>query len=116
MTPDQLQILKQKLANEFVPELPPLLDLTAPAAHRADKNVARAFNGYAIQKIAGLDTATAAKSVVDGLLSTPLDAWREKVRAEAMTDMVAVDKGPLAFFRNATTARPFIIKLRDAGI
>jgi len=74
MTPDQVQILKQKLADEFVPELPPLLDLTAPAAHRADKNVARAFNGYAIQKIAGLDTATAAKSVVDDYNDNGIDA------------------------------------------
>lgn len=50
------------------------------------------------------------------LLSHPLDAWREKVRTEAVADLATVDKGPLAFFRNLTNARPFIVKLRDAGV
>lgn len=50
------------------------------------------------------------------LLSQPLDAWRERIRAEAEVDLVAADKGPLAFFRNLTSARPFLIKLRDAGL
>lgn len=50
------------------------------------------------------------------LLSQPLDEWRERVRAEAVTDLATEDKGPLAFFRNLTNARPFIVKLRDAGV
>jgi AIPR protein len=50
------------------------------------------------------------------LVSHPLDLWRERVRAEAVADLVAADKGPLAFFRNLTNARPFVVKLRDAGI
>ncbi len=51
-----------------------------------------------------------------GLLSQPLDAWRERVRAEVLVDLAVADKGPLAFFRNLTTARPFVVKLRDAGL
>jgi hypothetical protein len=50
------------------------------------------------------------------LLSLPLDAWRERVRAQATADLVAADKGPLAFFRNLTNARPFAVRLRNAGI
>ncbi len=51
-----------------------------------------------------------------GLLSQPLDQWRERVRAEAVADLATVDKGPLAFFRNLTNTRPFVVKLRDAGV
>lgn len=51
-----------------------------------------------------------------GLLSHPLDAWREKVHASTLSDLITVDKGPLAFFRNLTSARPFVVKLRDAGL
>jgi hypothetical protein len=74
MTEAQLNILKQKLTDEFVPELPPLLDLTKPPLHMAAKNVSRAFNAYSIQKLAGLDTATAAKSVVDDYEDNGIDA------------------------------------------
>ncbi|HWB02794.1 MAG TPA: AIPR family protein [Verrucomicrobiales bacterium] len=74
MTGAQLAILKTKLTNEFVPELPPLLDLTPPADHRTNKNISRAFNAYAIQKITGVDTATAAKSVVDDYQDNGIDA------------------------------------------
>lgn len=49
------------------------------------------------------------------LLSHPLDAWRERVRAMAVADLATVGKGPLAFFRTLTDARPFVCKLRDAG-
>lgn len=74
MTEDQLAILKQKLADDFVPHLPPLLDLTKPADHMAAKNISRAFSGFAIQKIAVLDTETAAKAVVDDYEDNGLDA------------------------------------------
>jgi hypothetical protein len=51
-----------------------------------------------------------------GLVSKSIDAWREKVRAAAIADLAADDKGPLAFFRNLTSALPFIVKRRDAGL
>ncbi len=50
------------------------------------------------------------------LLSVPLDAWREKVRSEAVAELGTLFKGPLAFFRNLTNARPFVVRLRDAGL
>lgn len=74
MTEDQLAILKQKLAGDFVPHLLPLLDLTKPADHMAAKNISRAFSGFAIHKIATLDTETAAKAVVDDYEDNGLDA------------------------------------------
>jgi hypothetical protein len=73
MTEDQIAILKKKLTDEFVPQLPNLLDLTKPAEHMAAKNVSRAFNGFVIQKIAGIDTTTAAKSVVDDYEDNGID-------------------------------------------
>lgn len=74
MTEAQLDILKQKLAEEFVPHLPPLLDLTKPAEHMAAKNVSRAFSGFAIQKLSMLTTETAAKAVVDDYDDNGIDA------------------------------------------
>lgn len=65
MTEDQLIILKQKLADDFVPHMPPLLDQNKPAEHLLAKNVSRAYAGFAIQKISKLDEVTAAKAVVD---------------------------------------------------
>jgi AIPR protein len=74
MTEAQLAILKQKLADEFVPHLPPLLDQTKPADHVITKNASRAFSAFAIQKIAVLDTVSAAKAVVDDYEDNGIDA------------------------------------------
>ncbi len=74
MTDDQLDILKQQLANEFVPHLPPLLAQNKPADHLVAKNVSRAFSAFAIQKIAKVDAVTAAKAVVDDFDDNGLDA------------------------------------------
>lgn len=50
------------------------------------------------------------------LVSKPLDDWRERVRSEAEVEMDRLDKGPLAFFRNLTDLRPFLVRLRNEGI
>ena len=47
------------------------------------------------------------------LVSQPLDEIREKVRTDVLPELAASYKGPLAFFRNLTTARPFIVRMRD---
>src|SRR5208283_249109 len=74
ITAAQLDILKQKLATEFVPHLPPLLDQNNPVNDPAAKNVSRAFSGFTIQKIARVDVVTAAKAVVDDFGDNGLDA------------------------------------------
>ena len=74
MTEAELAILKQKLADEFVPHLPPLIDQAKPADHLAAKNVSRAFSAFAIQKLSVLDTVTAAKAVVDDYEDNGIDA------------------------------------------
>lgn len=48
------------------------------------------------------------------IVSKPVDDWRQKVWAAAATTMKAADKGPLALFKNLTTARPLLLKLRDS--
>lgn len=47
------------------------------------------------------------------LVSQPLDEIREKVRSDVVPELAASYKGPLAFFRNLTFARPFIVRMRD---
>jgi len=47
------------------------------------------------------------------LVSEPLDEIREKIRTEVVEELDSSYKGPLAFFRNLTTARPFIVRMRD---
>lgn len=50
------------------------------------------------------------------LLTVPMDEWREKVRFAAELDLATSYRGPLAFFRNTTTARPFILAMKREGI
>jgi hypothetical protein len=47
------------------------------------------------------------------IISTPLDTWRQKTWDQGKTDLASIDKGPLAFFRSLTYAKPFLISLRD---
>lgn len=47
------------------------------------------------------------------LVSQPLDDIREHVRSRVVPELTASYKGPLAFFRNLTTARPFILRMRN---
>jgi hypothetical protein len=47
------------------------------------------------------------------LVSLPLDEVREYVRTRVAAELSVSYKGPLAFFRNLTTARPFILRMRE---
>jgi hypothetical protein len=49
------------------------------------------------------------------VLSRPLDEWRQKVWDAARPAMASASKGPLAFFRNLTDARPFLIRLKNTS-
>jgi hypothetical protein len=49
------------------------------------------------------------------MISAPLDVWRQRAWDKANVDMVAAEKGPLAFFRTLTHAKPFLLTLRDAA-
>lgn len=49
------------------------------------------------------------------MISQPLDAWRQKAWDKANVDMVAAAKGPLAFFRTLTHAKPFLLALRGSA-
>jgi hypothetical protein len=64
MNPDHLELLKKKLVEEYVPNLPALL---APKSQdeNSKKNLSRAYAAFAIAKILRLDAATASNSVVD---------------------------------------------------
>lgn len=70
----QMAILKAKLEAEFVPQLVPLLDPANHIPQQPAKNVSRAFAAFALHKIAGLDTISAAKAVVDDFEDNAIDA------------------------------------------
>jgi hypothetical protein len=74
MTADQLTLLKSRLDEDYVPDLPPLLNTTHRAEHMAAKNTSRALSAFAIQKLVGTDRVTAAKSVVDDYEDHGIDA------------------------------------------
>lgn len=74
MNDSQFAILKTKLAGEFVPPLPPLLDRSKPAEHQVTKNISRAFSAFVIHKMCGLNADLSAKSVVDDYEDNGIDA------------------------------------------
>lgn len=74
MTADQLTLFKSQLNADYVPDLPPLLDMTHPVEHMAAKNTSRALSAFAIHKLVGTDRETAAKSVIDDYEDHGIDA------------------------------------------
>lgn len=74
MTEEHLALLKQQLAATFVPQLPPLLDLTKPADHQLAKNISRSLSAFALQKLLKLDVVTAANAVTDDFEDNGIDA------------------------------------------
>jgi hypothetical protein len=65
LSADYLAILETALAKDFVPHLPPLLDLKEPTDKEKKKNLSRAFSAFAIHKLCEISAADAAASVVD---------------------------------------------------
>ena len=51
----------------------------------------------------------------DTAVSPELDDWRERVRAAVVGELQVSIKGPLAFFRNLTTARPFLGNMKSTA-
>jgi hypothetical protein len=71
--PQLLTPLKKLLKERFVPHLPPLLGNGA-AADKDEKQVARAFSAFFLQKRFDLDIKTASQSVIDDYNDHGIDA------------------------------------------
>jgi hypothetical protein len=71
---DMMNILKQTLEQEFVPHLPPLIDQTRPALEQVNKNISRAFSGYALHRMCDISAKTASEAVVDDFDDYGVDA------------------------------------------
>jgi len=66
--------LKAILARDFVAHLPPLAPNTRSVSDNVTKNLSRAFGGFVVAHLCGVDSATAAKSVVDDYDDGGIDA------------------------------------------
>jgi hypothetical protein len=69
-----LEILKEKLANDFVPFLPPLLDKKKSSVEQDKKQLSRAFSAYILHKHLDLSINDACNSVVDDFDDNGIDA------------------------------------------
>lgn len=74
MTPDQLILFSEKLNEDYVPDLPPLLSAGRSREDDQKKNTSRALSAFAIHKLVGTDRETAAKSVIDDYEDHGIDA------------------------------------------
>jgi hypothetical protein len=81
---DQLTILQQVLAADYVPHLPPLLDTSPSAEQQSRKNLSRAFSAFAIRKLCDLPCKEAAQAVVDDFDDYGLDAIYYHAKTETL--------------------------------
>jgi len=71
---EYLAILKEVLARDFVPNLPPAIEPKGTPAAQQEKAVARAFNAFVLHKLLGAQPAVASQSVVDDWGDLGIDA------------------------------------------
>lgn len=69
-----LAALRQTLARDFVPHLPPLLDHSKPEEETQRKNVSRALSAFALFHICGLSHLEAGAAVIDDFDDFGIDA------------------------------------------
>ena len=81
---DQLNILQQVLATDFVPSLPPLLDNSRPQGEQSRKNLSRAFSAFVLHHICQISSTNAAQSVVDDFDDYGLDAIYYYAKTETL--------------------------------
>jgi AIPR protein len=74
ISPENLTILRTILNREYVPHLPPLLDLTRPLDEQTAKNVSRALSAFVVSKICRVGSIDASASVVDDFNDRGIDA------------------------------------------
>src|SRR5690606_6659730 len=84
LEPQYMAILKQVLAERFVPFLPPLLDTTKPIAEQQVKQISRAFSAFALHKLLDITPQAAAASVVDDFNDKGIDAIHYDEQSETL--------------------------------
>lgn len=84
LEPQYMAILKQVLADRFVPSLPLLLDTTKPAAEQQAKQLSRAFSAFVLHKLLDITPQVAAASVVDDFNDKGIDAIHYHAPSETL--------------------------------
>ncbi|MDQ5987887.1 MAG: hypothetical protein CSYNP_03635 [Syntrophus sp. SKADARSKE-3] len=74
LQPQYFTLLEKTLTENFVPNLPPLIDTTRPPDEQRQKNLSRAFGAFALHRICDTTPLNAAKSVVDDFDDFGIDA------------------------------------------
>ena len=74
LSADYMALLEKALGKDFVPHLPPMLDLTKPADEQKKKNLSRAFSAFALHKLCEISPVEAAAAVVDDFDDFGIDA------------------------------------------
>ena len=70
----RLEILKVSLQEDFVPHLPPLLDISKPQDQQASKNLSRALSAFVLSKLCGISPDIAGQAVIDDFDDYGIDA------------------------------------------
>ena len=82
LQPHYFTLLEKTLKDNFVPNLPPLLDTTRPVDEQNRKNLSRAFSAFAVHRICDISNTDAAKSVIDDFDDCGVDAVYYLARTE----------------------------------
>lgn len=84
LQPHYFTLLEKTLKDDFVPNLPPLLDTTRPVDEQNRKNLSRAFSAFAVHRICDISNTDAAKSVIDDFDDCGVDAVYYLARTETL--------------------------------
>lgn len=103
LTPQQRGLLDTVLRAEFTLHLPPLLKPKNPAAD-ADKNMSRAFAGFAISALCEINAKDAAMSVVDDFDDFGVDAIYYHAASETLYLVQAKLKAAAMFSQEEANA------------
>jgi hypothetical protein len=89
-----LDILKRELRENYVPHLPPLIaENGATPAQQAEKQVARAFSAFVLNKHLDVAAQAAGQAVVDDFNDNGIDAiWYEKKSETLYLEVVPLVK------------------------
>lgn len=84
LQPHYFTLLEKSLKDNFVPNLPPLFDMTRPVDEQNRKNLSRSFSAFALHRICDIDPSIAAKAVVDDFDDYGLDAIYYDAKSETL--------------------------------
>ena len=97
LEPQYMEILKQILAERFIPFLPTLSGTSKPANEQQTRQLSRAFSAFTLHKLLNLTPQEAAASVVDDIDDKGIDAIYYHESSETLYQLQAKLKGSEQF-------------------